>query len=153
MNRKLNALNYENLAEYNFDKNVYKVAGAYYDSMLTNLPENSKKFRATKKKFDNLEDVITYEDIVQYSDSVITLYNMPVDDQLAYFEDFIDQMKAAEEEAKRKAEEKITASFASFGETKGGKENQGKFYFYNLTSLGYGKNDFTNRWGNRGFGG
>lgn len=146
---KLNALNYENLAEYNFDKNVYKVAGAYYDSMLTNLPENSKKFRATKKKFDNLEDVIKYEDIVQYSDSVITLYNMPVDDQLAYFEDFIDQMKAAEEEAKRKAEEKITASFASFGETKGGKENQGKFYFYNLTSLGYGKNDFTNRWGNR----
>ncbi|MFK7812725.1 MAG: tetratricopeptide repeat protein [Maribacter sp.] len=146
---KLNALNYENLAEYNFDKNVYKVAGAYYDSMLTNLPENTKKFRATKKKLDNLEDVIKYEDIVQYSDSVITLYNLPVDDQLAYFQDFIDQMKAAEEEAKKKAEKKITASFASFGESKGGKENKGKFYFYNLASLGYGKNDFTNRWGNR----
>lgn len=146
---KLNALNYENLAEYNFDNNVYKVAGAYYDSMLTNLPENTKKFRATKKKLDNLEDVIKYEDIIQYSDSVITLYNLPVDDQLAYFQGIIDDMKAAEEEAKKKAEEKITASFASFGETAGGKENQGKFYFYNLTSLGYGKNDFTNRWGNR----
>lgn len=146
---KLNALNYENLAEYNFDENVYKVAGAYYDSMLTNLPENTKKFRATKKKFDNLEDVIKYEDIVQYSDSVITVYNLPVDDQLAYFQEFIDEMKAAEEEAKKQAEEKITASFASFGESKGGKENKGKFYFYNLTSLGYGKNDFTNRWGNR----
>ncbi len=146
---KLNALNYENLAEYNFDENIYKTAGAYYDSMLTNLPENTKKFRATKKKLDNLEDVIKYEDIVQYSDSVITLYNLPVDDQLAYFQDFIDEMKAAEEEAKKKAEEKITASFASFGESKGGKENKGKFYFYNLTSLGYGKNDFTNKWGNR----
>ena len=146
---KLNALNYENLAEYNFDKNIYKDAGAYYDSMLTNLPENTKKFRATKKKLDNLEDVIKYEDIVHYSDSVITLYNLPVDDQLAYFQDFIDTMKAAEEEAKKKAEEKITASFASFGKSKGGKENKGKFYFYNLTSLGYGKNDFTNKWGNR----
>jgi len=146
---KLNALNYENLAEYNFDKNVYKGAGAYYDSMLTNLPENTKKFRATKKKLDNLEDVIKYEDIVQYTDSVITLYNLPVDDQLAYFQKFIDEKKAAEEEAKKKAEEKITASFASFGESKGGKENKGKFYFYNLTSLGYGKNDFTNKWGNR----
>ena len=146
---KLNALNYENLAEYNFDKNIYKVSGAYYDSMLTNLSENTKKYRATKKKLDNLEDVIKYEDIVTYTDSVITLYNLPVDDQLAYFQNFIDDMKAAEELAKKKAEEKITASFASFGETKGGKENKGKFYFYNLTSLGYGKNDFTNRWGNR----
>ena len=146
---KLNALNYENLAEYNFDENVYRIAGAYYDSMLTNLPENTKKFRATKKKLDNLEDVIKYEDIVQYSDSVITLYNLPVDDQLAYFQGIIDDLKAAEEAAKKKAKEKITASFASFGDSKGGKENKGKFYFYNLTSLGYGKNDFTNRWGNR----
>ena len=146
---KLNALNYENLAEYNFDQNLYKYAGAYYDSMLTNLPENTKKFRATKKKLDNLEDVIKYEDIVQYSDSVITLYDMSIDDRLAYFQKFIDDMKAAEEEAKKKAKDKITASFASFGESKGGKENKGKFYFYNLTSLGYGKNDFTNKWGNR----
>ncbi len=146
---KLNALNYENFAVYNFDQNHYRNAGAYYDSLLTNLSENTKKFRATKKKLDNLEDVIKYEDVVAYSDSVITIYKMPVDDQLAYFQAYIDKMKAAEEAAKKKAEEKITASFASFAESKGGKENKGKFYFYNLTSLGYGKNDFTNRWGNR----
>jgi len=146
---KLNALNYEDFAIYNFDENQYKNAGAYYDSLLTNLTENTKKYRATKKKLDNLADVIKYEDIAAYSDSVITLYNLPVDDQLAYFQEFIDEMKAADEAAKKEAEEKITASFASFAESKGGKENKGKFYFYNLTSLGYGKNDFTNRWGNR----
>ncbi len=146
---QLNALNYENLAEYNFDKNIYKVAGAYYDSMLTNLPLNTKKHRATQKKLDNLEDVIKYEEIVTETDSIIGIYNMSADDRLSYFQEYIDQLKAAEEEAKKKAEEKITASFASFGESKGGKENKGKFYFYNLTSLGYGKNDFTNRWGNR----
>lgn len=146
---KLNALNYEDFAIYNFDENQYKNAGAYYDSLLTNLNENTKKYRATKKKLDNLADVIKYEDIAAYSDSVITLYNLPVDDQLAYFQEFIDEMKAADEAAKKEAEEKITASFASFAESKGGKENKGKFYFYNLTSLGYGKNDFTNRWGNR----
>ena len=149
---KLNALNYENLAEYNFDENSYKVAGAYYDSMLTNLKENSKKFRTTKKKLDNLEDVIKYEDIVQYADSVIILYNMPKEEQVTYFQNFIDEMKKAEEEAAKAAEEKITASFAAFGATKGGKENQGKFYFYNIQSLGFGKNDFTNRWGNRELG-
>ena len=145
----LNALNYENLAEYNFDQNNYKTSGAYYDSVLSNLPENTKKYRATKKKFDNLEDVIKYEDIVQYSDSVITLYNLPVDDQVAYFENVIAEIKRSEEEARKKAKEKITAGFASFVNSKGGKENKGKFYFYNITSLGYGKNEFTNKWGNR----
>ncbi|RKN82737.1 type IX secretion system periplasmic lipoprotein PorW/SprE [Ulvibacterium marinum] len=146
---KLNALNYENLAEYNFDGNNYKVAGAYYDSVLTNLAENTKKYRSVKKKLDNLEDVITYEDIVQYADSVITLYKMPEDEQIAYFENYIAEIRKAEEEAAKKEEERITAGFASFVKSKGGKENKGKFYFYNITSLGYGKNDFTTKWGNR----
>jgi hypothetical protein len=146
---KLNALNYENLAEYNFDESVYKPAGAYYDSVLTNLNENTKKFRAIKKKRDNLEDVIKYEDIVQYSDSVITIYQMPKDEQLAYFGKHIEELQKAKEAAQKKEKERITDGFAAFSNSKGGKENKGKFYFYNITSLGYGQNDFKNRWGNR----
>ena len=146
---QLNALNYENLAEYYFDDDLYKTAGAYYDSVLTNLPENTKKFRATKKKLDNLEDVIAYEEVVQYADSVITLYNMPEDQQLAYFEEYVAELKRVVEEAAKEEEKRASAGFAAFGETKGGKENKGKFYFYNITSLGYGKTDFVNRWGER----
>src|SRR5690606_15682046 len=70
---QLNALNYEDLAIYNFDRNGYTTAGAYYDSVLLNLKENSKKFREVKKKRDNLEDVIKYEEVVRYTDSVIGL--------------------------------------------------------------------------------
>ncbi len=146
---KLNALNYENLAVHNFDINEYKAAGSYYDSVLTNLPENTKKYRSIKKKLDNLEDVIKYEDIVQYADSVITLYDLPKDKQIAFFEAHIEALKKAKEEAQKKEVERITEGFAAFAESKGGKENKGKFYFYNITSLGYGKNDFTNKWGNR----
>ncbi len=149
---KLNALNYENLAVYNFDDNEYKFAGAYYDSVLENLDENTKKFRATKKKLDNLEDVIKYEDIAQYADSVITLYNMPVDDQMAFFDAYISELKEAQAAAAKKDEDRLNAGFATFAESKGGKENQGKFYFYNLTSLGYGKNDFVTKWGKRELG-
>jgi tetratricopeptide (TPR) repeat protein len=146
---KLNALNYENLAVYNFDLNEYKTAGSYYDSVLTNLPENTKKYRSIKKKFDNLEDVIKYEDIVHYADSVIILYDLPKDQQITFFEEHIVALKKAKEEAEKKEVERITEGFAAFAASKGGKENKGKFYFYNLTSLGYGKNDFTNKWGNR----
>lgn len=146
---KLNALNYENLAVYNFDKNEYKLSGAYYDSVLTNLDENTKKFRSTKKKLDNLEDVIKYEDIAQNADSVITLYNLPVDDQIAYFEKYVAKLQAEKLAATKEEDDRITAGFAQFAESKGGKENKGKFYFYNLTSLGYGKNDFVQKWGKR----
>ncbi|WP_396636187.1 tetratricopeptide repeat protein [Maribacter sp. R77961] len=146
---KLNALNYENLGTYNFDQNEYKTAGAYYDSVLTNLDENTRKYRAIKKKLDNLEDVIKYEDIVQYADSVITIFELPKDDQIAYFENHIEELKAAKEAAQKKEKDKITEGFAAFAKSKGGKENKGKFYFYNITSLGYGQNDFKNKWGNR----
>ncbi|MBT8178375.1 MAG: hypothetical protein HKP60_04535, partial [Eudoraea sp.] len=146
---QLNALNYEDLAGYYFDDNQYATAGAYYDSVLTNLPENTKKFRNVKKKRDNLEDVINYEKVVQYTDSVITLYEMPDSERRTYFENFIAELKEKEEAARRKEEARVTAGFAAFAETKGGKENKGKFYFYNITSLGYGKNDFINKWGER----
>lgn len=147
--KKLSALNYENLADYHFNKNSYKTSGAYYDSTLTNLVENTKKFRTIKKKLDNLEDVIKYEDMVHYADSVITVYEMPEEERKAFFEDHIAEIKRLDELAAEKEKERTTAGFAAFAETKGGKENQGKFYFYNIASLGYGKNDFKTRWGER----
>ncbi len=147
--KKLSSLNYQSLADYYFDRNNYKTAGAYYDSTLTNLVENTRKYRRVKKKLDNLEDVIKYEDIAQYADSVITIYNMPEAERKAYFEDYIAELKRKEEAEAEKELKRTTAGFASFGESKGGKENKGKFYFYNITSLGYGKNDFKTRWGNR----
>lgn len=146
---QLNALNYENLAEYNFDKNKYKIAGAYYDSVLTNLTENTRKHRAIKKKLDNLEDVVRYEGVAQYADSAITLYNLPKEEQIAYFERHIAELRRVEEKAAKKEEERTTAGIAAFAETKGGRENKGKFYFYNITSLGYGKNTYKTRWGDR----
>ncbi|MFC4221673.1 type IX secretion system periplasmic lipoprotein PorW/SprE [Flagellimonas marina] len=147
--RKLNALNYQSLADYYFDEDAYKTAGAYYDSTLTNLAENTRKHRDIKKKLDNLEDVIKYEDIVQYTDSVITVYQMPEAERKAYFEEYIAELKRIAEEEEAKKQAKAEAGFAMFANSKGGKENKGKFYFYNITSLGYGKNDFRTRWGDR----
>ncbi len=146
---QLNALNYEDLAEYNFDRNSFKTAGAYFDSVLSNLPENTREYRATKKKFDNLEDVIAYEQVVQYADSVITVYHMPMEARTAYYEKHIAALEKAADEATREEEARATAGFATFAASQGGQENQGKFYFYNITSLGYGKTEFAGKWGKR----
>ncbi|SHI31703.1 protein involved in gliding motility SprE [Arenibacter nanhaiticus] len=146
---QLNALNYEAMALYNFEDNNYKVAGAYYDSVLLNLPENTNKYRVVKKKLDNLQDVIKYEDIAKDTDSIISLYEMPLTARETYFKDYIAQLRAAKEEAQKGKDKLINTGVASFGNAKGGKDSQGKFYFYNVTALGYGKTDFKSRWGNR----
>jgi tetratricopeptide (TPR) repeat protein len=146
---QLNALNYENLGEYNFDKNEYKIAGAYYDSTLTNLKENTKKYRAIKKKFDNLEDVINYEKVVTYADSVVSLYNMPKVKQFAYFGEYIAKLKKSDSLAAKKEIARQNKGIDAFAASKAGKQNKGKFYFYNIQSLGYGKTDFKTRWGDR----
>jgi len=146
---QLNAMNYEDLAEYNFNKKEYKTAGAYYDSVLNNLKDSSKKFRDIKRKRENLEDVIRYEDLAHKADSVITIYQMTPEEQQAYFEAYIVHLKKKAEEEAKKEEARISAGFASFAASAGGKENKGKFYFYNITSLGYGRNQFKNQWGDR----
>ena len=86
---------------------------------------------------------------MHYADSVITLYNMSDDERAAYFEEYIAGLKLAAEKAAQEKEDRANTGFAQFAESKGGKENKGKFYFYNITSLGYGKTEFQNRWGQR----
>ncbi len=146
---QLNALNYEDLAIYNFDQNNYRTSGAYYDSVLQNLHENSKKYRAVKKKLDNLEDVIKYEEVVQYMDSVIGLYELPITERQAYFETHITKLKTAAAKKQNNESRATNEGFATFMKTKGNNENKGKFYFYNITTLSYGKNDFKSKWGTR----
>ncbi len=145
----LNSLNYKDLAEYYFDRNNYRQAGSYYDSVLLNLPENSRTFRRVRKKRDNLEDVIQYEQVVQYTDSVLTLHEMSAVERQIYFQVYVDSLRLADQEAQEEKEQQARAGLDFFAQSQGGKENQGAFYFYNITSLGYGKTEFRAKWGDR----
>jgi len=156
--KQLKARNYRTLGNMNFNKSVYKTAGAYYDSTLTNLTVNSKPYRVIKRKRDNLEDVIHYEAIAKVNDSILNLVNMPDVDRVAYFETFIEGLK---EEAERLKKEEKKAEAAQrnnglatvnnkIGGSNVGASNQGTiFYFYNPTTVSYGKNEFSKIWGNR----
>jgi len=145
------AMNYEDLATINFDDRAYIDAGAYYDSTLTNLVEDTRKFRAIKRKRDNLQDVIRYETIVKQSDSILTLVNMSEDEQVAYVNKYIEGLKA-EEEAQKEAAERAARgeAGASLSNLTGSGQNAStQFYFYNTTLTAYGKNEFRRVWGDR----
>jgi tetratricopeptide (TPR) repeat protein len=165
------ASNYRNLADIYFNSAKYVTAGKYYDSTLVQLKPRTREFNLIKKKRENLEDVIKYEGIAERNDSIISLYNMSNDDKKAYFEKYIEKLKEEEKTAQKLAEK--AAIRKENQERDGGatgidsKSDEGKkpevtpskgtdlasggsnFYFYNPTTVAYGKKEFTRIWGKR----
>ncbi|WP_299363815.1 hypothetical protein [Winogradskyella sp.] len=170
----LRALNYEILGNMYFDRNIYKTAGAYYDSTMTAMVPNSKPFRVIKRKRENLDDVIYYEGIAQVNDSILYMVSLPKEEQLAIFTRYTEELKAIalQEEQRRKEEQErqevrnnaaqlnnnrqmsrvnpgaLPGEFISKDRNTvpGGASN---FYFYNTTTVAYGKNEFLKIWGER----
>ena len=145
----LNALNYHTIADLNFDDSNYTLAGAYYDSTLTHYKKNSKPHRLVKKRRDNLEDVIFYESIAKENDSILKLAAMPADALEAYFDNYITMLKeeAEKEEAEKAIKAQATAPKTNMATTKTKKD--GGFYFYQSTTVAYGKGEFSSLWGAR----
>ena len=153
----LRAKNYQTLGDMNFDTSKYEIAGNYYDSTMTNLVLNSKPYRVIKRKRDNLEDVIYYENIARVNDSVLQLVNFSETERLEYFESFVEALKIKAEEEKEQAEAaERNTGLATVNNKIGGQlqnsatPNQAAlFYFYNPTTVAYGKNEFIKIWGDR----
>ena len=157
----LNAMNHQNLGNMNFDNSEYKKAGAYYDSTMLNLKQNSKLYREIKRKRENLDDVIRYEDIAQRNDSILSLISLSDDQRLVYFTEYTEKLKQEAEEAK--AKEEIAKQNAATGLKTSGNNSIAKgigakgkqapniksFYFYNPVTVAFGKNEFSKIWGNR----
>jgi tetratricopeptide (TPR) repeat protein len=152
--RIMQSVNYSTLAEINFDKAEYKRAGNYYDSTLTFLDVNTRPWRRVKKKRENLDDVIKYEDIAELNDSVLRLANMSEAQQLAFFTEYTTRLKqkAIEDSIAAVKIEKQIANNEFYKKTKaeGSKEQSGgRFYFYNSSTVAYGKQEFRRIWGDR----
>lgn len=154
------AKNYETIGDINFDDNKYRVAGAYYDSTMINMVKNSKPYRVIKRKRENLDDVIYYEGIAEANDSILKLVAMNDVEKLNYFQEYTNKLKAkAEAEKERKEIEALKKGLASNNagnnsgnivKPKGGvPQASSSFYFYNSTTVAYGKNEFLRIWGER----
>lgn len=146
------SLSYEKLGDLYFDETNFEIAEAYYDSVLqVSLDQNTKRIRKIIRKKESLTDVILYENIVSVNDSILTLCAMNPEDQKVYFQEFIDQLKIKDEEERKRLEiESLNADFGNFDPTDVNQNvSTGKFYFYNLQSVGIGRQKFKNKFGNR----
>lgn len=155
----LKALDYSILGDMNFDISEYKMAGAYYDSTMSSMTLNSKPYRLIKRKRDNLDDVIKYEDIAHVNDSILNLVRLSDAERITFFEGFINDLKTKAEEAEKQKEidARKNSGLATTDingtalKPKGKSRTPGgqSFYFYNSNTVAYGKNEFVKIWGDR----
>lgn len=169
------ASNYRNLAKRYFDNAKYQMAGQYYDSTLTKLVARTREYNYIKKKRDNLADVIKYEGIAQRNDSILNVVSLSESDKKSFYNDYIVKLKKGDE-AKAKLEkiekDKLKAdkdngnnespngndarqspargevAAPTFG-PKPTSEQANTFYFYNASTVAFGKLEFKKKWGNR----
>jgi len=170
--KDLKSRDYATLGDMSFDDAEYKVAGAYYDSTMMNMKLNSKPYRVVLRKRENLEDVIYFEDIAQANDSILRLVNLSEDERLTYFTTYTEELKVLAEAEKEKAEAEERRIVAGTGFKTAGDDNnnvsnkalgkstratpgalssgqESQFYFYNPTTVAYGKSEFIKVWGDR----
>ncbi|MBE8724891.1 tetratricopeptide repeat protein [Flavobacterium hungaricum] len=172
---------YRNIGNMYFKNTDYTMAAKYYDSTLVKLDPKTREYAFIEKNRKNLDNVIKYEAIAKRNDSIIKVYNLPAAERKIYFEDYIAQLKK-KDETKRILEEKEKERLTNIdrnsqaqmpGNGAVNPQDLGKptapvenaimpptsndavstFYFYNPTTVAYGKLQFKKMWGNRTIGG
>lgn len=171
------ASDYRNLGNLYFKDAKYLTASKYYDSTLVRLNPKTREFLRIQKVRTDLDEVIFYEDIAVRNDSILNVVSMSPEGRVAYYQGHIDKIKKADE-AKQKAIEEAKekqknidrnnslpgldplAPPTGFGnklqtlptlgaETSIASSGNALFYFYNPTTVSYGKIVFKKNWGNR----
>lgn len=174
----LNASNYRNLGNMYFKNTDYSTAAKYYDSTLVKLDSKTREYIYIQKTRKNLDEVIKYEGIAKRNDSILNLVGLSQGDRIAYFDNYIVKLKASDatkrilEEKQKQIQANIdrnskpTSSFepnsnVDYSNPKKAtvspptikdasvKENASVFYFYNPTTVAFGKLEFKKIWGDR----
>jgi tetratricopeptide (TPR) repeat protein len=158
-NNRQKAMSYLALGEISFTQQDYLRAGAYYDSTMMFLPKENKNYNEINEKKKSLSTLVRYITVVQREDSlqkVVTLYGSDTTKLYAYIDKKIEEAKKEEERKKKELEEKMNNGGSGNNmmvnnPNNQNNQNQGgaQWYFYNQSTIGFGVNEFTRKWGNR----
>jgi len=147
---KQKTYSYERLADINFKQLDYVTASAYYDSVLIVAQDKENlRIKRIERRAKNLASLRKYEETLKTNDSILGLVAMSEEERNAYFQEYIDKIKKKDEE---EAQRRLNA--VNFGNSFGSggvqsRKDRGKWYFYNVQSLGFGKGEFQRVWGTR----
>lgn len=142
-NKNQKGLSYLELARIYFADRKYEPAQAYYDSTSTSLDKDHPEYEYVMRMKENLTEVVLNIRIIQLQDSLQRLAALNEKDLMAFLENYVEDLKAKDEEAKNNVNNNAGMGNNAIG---GG---EGKWYFYNNQALAFGLNEFKKVWGNR----
>ncbi|WP_445236405.1 type IX secretion system periplasmic lipoprotein PorW/SprE [Flavobacterium sp. KS-LB2] len=172
------ASNYRNLGNMYFRNAEYPAAAKYYDSTLVKLNDKTREHNKIQKIRNNLDEVILYEALAKRNDSILNVVSLNESDKIAYFEKYIvklkedDEIKRVLEEKRKEKQENIERNSSISSIDPASSQEPGKpakksalmppaiptissqqtgsiFYFYNPTTVAFGKIEFKKTWGDR----
>lgn len=151
-NVKQKALSYLRLADIYFEQPHYVNAQSYFDSTLLYLPEDHPEYYEAESKNNSLQELVRNLKIIDFQDSILSLSNLSEQDQRKKVKEIIKNLKEEEEKARQAEMRKLQlAQQASQtnSDAFGGGNRKGEWYFYNQTTMDFGKNEFRRLWGER----
>lgn len=106
----LAALNYRNISEIYYSKQNFHYVKKYLDSTLLRLPEKNNEVKATKKILEIITDVVKYQDIISYSDSIFNISKMSNSEKVNFFQNHITKLKISDSIAAIKSADNLALS-------------------------------------------
>ncbi|MCX6268151.1 MAG: tetratricopeptide repeat protein [Bacteroidetes bacterium] len=145
------------LADIFFETRDYTISQAYYDSTMQFLPKEYPNYKELFKRTMTLTDLVKNLQLIQRQDSLQKLAKLPEAQRNKVIDQIIAKL-VADEMKKQMEEQRRLESQGQFGQgmgqgfdQPGGGSREGKWYFYNPTTMSSGFSIFKRKWGMRKF--
>ncbi len=141
------------LADIFFGNRNYITSQLYYDSTMQFLPKDYASYKELAKKTGTLTELVKNLQVIQRQDSLQKLAAMPEDQRNKVIDKIIAKLIADELKKQQEEQKRLQSQF--FQNPNGGLDQQaigskeGRWYFYNPTTMSMGFSTFKRKWGQR----
>ena len=141
------------LADIFFGNHTYVTAQLYYDSTMQFLPKDFPNYKELSKRTLTLTELVKNLQTIQRQDSLQKLAAMPEDQRNKVIDGIIARLIAEEQRKQLEEQKRIEAQYllapSSGLEQQAIGSKEGKWYFYNPTTMSVGFSTFKRKWGQR----
>jgi len=146
-NKVQKAISFLTLGDIAFNEEHYRPAKNYYDSTVVALPKKYRGRDSIVAKKENLDKLIRDLTVIDQQDSLQKIAKRGQKGAEQYVDSLIAAQKRKEQE--KLDQEKLASENNQNNNVPVAGVSNGKWYFYNPSSVSQGINEFTQRWGNR----
>lgn len=145
-------LSFVTLGDVYYKKPLYIEAFQAYDSALVFVNEANTRYAELNERHSHLTDLSSHLITIRDADSLLHLANMPSSERDKIIDDILAKQKE-ELDKQQKAEQSYFGDtfFQNdlYQQSQQGGQAGGKWYFYNVATVGAGKQEFERSWGKR----